>query len=486
MGLVDTIVPPPPWYWHWPFLILTVVAATAAVVHVLLFKRDPRSAAYWVALVALVPLLGAVLYFLLGINFIRRRARFYRDIAEPAAAAKAGQTVTGVAPTSVDTEEHSGLAVSLDRISRFGFITGNRVEIYRNGDEAMPAMIEAIRTAKNSVTLGTYIFEARGVGAEFVEELAAAVKRGVSVRVMVDDAGMKYSWPPVIRELRRRGVPVQRFMPSRWFLRLMTLNLRNHRKILVADGRMGFTGGLNIREGNMLSRNPRCPIRDLHFRIEGPVVADMQRAFAEDWAYCSGEVLEGDTWFSHLEATGKVTALGIPDGPDEDMEIMPVAFFAALSAAQKEVRILNPYFLPLPALVWALKLCVVRGVQVTIVTPAKNNIPLVGWAARTLYPELLKGGCRIFESPPPFDHSKIFTIDGVWSFLGSTNWDPRSLRLNFEFNLACFDRDLASRLNAEFDEKLAASREITMADMASMSIPARLRNGIARLFIPML
>lgn len=486
MAFIEIVVPPPPWYWHWPFLIVTVVAATAAVVHVLLFKRDPRSAAYWVALVALVPLIGAILYFLLGINFIRRRARIYRDVVEAGPAPRPDIAPPTVPSETMDWRDHAGLAVTLDRISRFGFVAGNRVDICRNGDEAMPAMLEAIRGARQSVTLATYIFEARGVGAEFVEELAAAVRRGVQVRVMVDDAGMKYSWPPVLWELRRRGVPVQRFMPSRWILRLMTLNLRNHRKILVVDGRVGFTGGLNIRQGNMLEHSPRSPIRDLHFRLAGPVVADLQRVFAEDWAYCSGESLHGSAWFPALDGSGEVTALGIPDGPDEDMEIMPVVFFAALSAARREVRILNPYFLPTPVLTWALKLCAVRGVAVTIVVPERNNIPPVAWAARTLFPDLLKGGCRIFESPPPFDHSKIFTVDGVWSFVGSTNWDPRSLRLNFEFNLACHDPGLASRLNAEFDHKLALSREITLAEIASDSLGVRLRNGVARLFIPML
>ena len=220
--------------------------------------------------------------------------------------------------------------------------------------------------------------------------------------------------------------------------------------------------------------------------MKGPVVGQMQRIFVEDWSFCAGEILEGEKWFPELISHGNVSAIGIPDGPDEDLEVMPVAFFAALSAAKKDVKILNPYFLPLPALIWALKLCIMRGVSVTIVTPAKSNIPPVAWAARTLFPELLLAGCRIFESPPPFDHSKIFIIDGVWSFIGSTNWDPRSLRLNFEFNLACFGRDLAERLDQEFRDKLAESREVTLADIEADSIGVRLRNGIARLFIPLL
>jgi len=303
---------------------------------------------------------------------------------------------------------------------------------------------------------------------------------------MVDDAGTRYSWPPITRQLRDAGVPVRRFMPNRFIVRLLTMNLRNHRKILVIDGKVGFTGGINIREGNMLSRQPSHPVQDLHFRVTGPIVAQLQTLFSEDWFFCSGEALEGDAWYPKLATTGEVSAIGIPDGPDEDLEVMPQAIFAALTAARDHVHIVTPYFLPPPLLISALRLCAIRGVEVSIVVPARNNIPIVNWAARTLYPELLEAGCKIYESPPPFDHSKLFVIDGIWSFVGSTNWDPRSLRLNFELNLACHDRVLSAALNAEFERKLAISDEITTALLRDAPLPIRLRNGLARLFIPLL
>ena len=475
------------WEWHWALWALAVGGGAVAFVHVVLYKRDPRSAAYWVALVLLVPIMGALLYLVLGINVTRRRGKQYRDRFEKHSTRVGGVAATALlGPNDSGETRDQGLAVTFDRISRLAFTQGNAIGIYRNGDEAIEPMLDAIRSARVSVSLATYIFEAGGIGAEFVRALGDAVQRGVDVRVIVDDAGTRYSWPPVTRILRQRGVSVHRFMPMRRLLRLATMNLRNHRKILIADGKLGFTGGLNIRDGNMLARNPANPIRDLHFRVEGPVVGQMQRIFVEDWSFCAGEILEGEKWFPELIPHGNVSAIGIPDGPDEDLEVMPVAFFAALSAAKKDVKILNPYFLPLPALIWALKLCIMRGVSVTIVTPAKSNIPPAAWAARTLFPDLLLAGCRIFESPPPFDHSKIFIIDGVWSFIGSTNWDPRSLRLNFEFNLACFGRDLAERLDHEFRDKLGESREVTLADIEADSTGIRLRNGIARLFIPLL
>ena len=236
----------------------------------------------------------------------------------------------------------------------------------------------------------------------------------------------------------------------------------------------------------MLARRPPHPVRDLHFRVTGPVVAQLQRAFAEDWQFCAGEHLEGEAWFPPLARTGDTEVLGIVDGPDEDMEVMPATLFAALSAARQRVLVMTPYFLPTGNLLAALKLCALRGLDVIIVTPAQNNIPPVGWAAKTLYPELLHTGCRIFESPPPFDHSKLLVVDDTWACIGSTNWDPRSLRLNFEFNLFCHDRCLTGELATLFEQRRAEATECTVADLDQLGVAERLRNGFASLFIPLL
>jgi cardiolipin synthase len=474
-------------FWTTALAVISIVGAVLALFHLLLQHRDYRSAAFWTALVTLSPLIGPLLYLFLGINSLRRRGKHYRSgTHEPWRDPVPEHPLPFTADGSCTVQEHQQLARTLDRISRFCFTTGNHVSLLRNGDEAMPRMLEAIRGAQHSVSLASYIFEAIGVGADFVTELSHAAKRGVQVRVMVDDAGTRYSWPPVIEALTKAGVPARRFMPSRLILRLITMNLRNHRKIMVVDGHTAFTGGMNIREGNMVSRRPAHPVHDLHFEVTGPCVAQIQRVFVEDWTFCTGEELDGPLWFPHLTETGQTSAIGIVDGPDEDLEVMPAAFFAALNAAREEVRIITPYFLPNAVLAAAVRLCAIRGVKVTILTPAQNNIPFVAWAAQTLYPDLLAVGCRIFESPPPFDHSKFFLIDGVWSFLGSTNWDPRSLRLNFEFNIGCHDPELGQRLAAEMDAKLADSREITRELLEAAPVLQRLRNGFARLFIPAL
>ena len=302
----------------------------------------------------------------------------------------------------------------------------------------------------------------------------------------MDGAGTRYGRPSITRVLRGRGVTVAKFAPQHFLIRLLAMNMRNHRKILVADGTLGFTGGMNIRPGNMLAQNPASPVRDMHFRVEGPVVRQLQRAFAEDWAFCTGEVLQGDEWYPDLQPVGDVAALGVPDGPDVDMEVMPKSIFAAINAASREIRVMTPYFLPDPQIQWALNLAALRGVDVKIITPRKNNIPPVQWASRTIYPALLERGVQIFESSGVFDHSKYMTVDGLWSLIGSTNWDPRSLRLNFEFNLACFGDVLAKELNEHFQEQLQSAAAITQSELSSASLGTRIRDGIARLFIPFL
>ncbi|WP_009960763.1 phospholipase D-like domain-containing protein [Verrucomicrobium spinosum] len=470
--------------WHLCVIALNLVVVGYALSHVLLRNRDYRSAAFWAVLIAFVPFLGACFYALFGINRLRRRGARYRHSLELAAVGE----VCPVNPwqTVPELKELRALSTSLGMLSRFGFTVGNHVTLLRNGEEAMPAMLEAIRGAQKSISLCSYIFEAHGIGMKFVEELVLAKDRGVEVRVLVDDAGTRYSWPPITHLLRSRGVMAKRFMPIRFVLRILTMNLRNHRKVMVVDGTTGFTGGMNIRQGNMLEADPSHPVQDMHFKVEGPVVQQLQRVFAEDWAFCSGEVLSGPLWYPTLAPAGEVAAIGVPDGPDEDLELMPKAIFAAISEARHSVRIMTPYFLPPPTLIWALNLAALRGVDVKVLTPRRNNIPFVRWAARTLYPEMLEKGVKIYEADGHFDHSKFMTVDGLWSLVGSTNWDPRSLRLNFEFNLACFDDLLAQELDREFEKKVRNGTLESLAALRSATLAERLRDGFARLFMPFL
>ena len=228
------------------------------------------------------------------------------------------------------------------------------------------------------------------------------------------------------------------------------------------------------------------PIRDLHFRISGPVVTQFQEAFADDWTFCTGELLEGDSWFSAAEPEGPVLARGIPDGPDDDFETLRLALLGAIASAQSSILVVTPYFLPDASLIAALNVAALRGVQVDIVLPAENDLALVQWASTALLWQVLQRGCRVWLSPRPFDHTKLMLVDNLWTLFGSANWDPRSLRLNFEFNVECYDRQLATSLTDLVQSKIQQSRSLTLADVDGRSLPRRLRDGGARLFSPYL
>jgi cardiolipin synthase len=252
------------------------------------------------------------------------------------------------------------------------------------------------------------------------------------------------------------------------------------------DGQLGFTGGMNIRHGNVLASQPKSPVQDSHFRVEGPVVTRLQEAFVNDWAFTTGEVLDDDLWFPELKESGSVIARVITDGPDTDYDKLRWTLLAALAEAQTSVQILTPYFLPDTALLTALNLAALRGVRVDIILPAKNNLPFVHWASRALWWQVLQRGCHVWLTPPPFDHSKLMIVDGHWVLLGSANWDARSLRLNFELNVECYGRDFADKMDLVIKKKMLGAHEVTLAEVDARTVPVRLRDAIARLFSPYL
>jgi cardiolipin synthase len=277
-------------------------------------------------------------------------------------------------------------------------------------------------------------------------------------------------------------LPASLFTP--W--RVATINLRNHRKLLIADGTIAFTGGMNIRQGNVLAAHPKSPVQDLHFQVAGPVVTALQEAFANDWAFTTGEALDGELWFPETAEAGDVVARVIMDGPDGDFEKLRQTLLAALAEAQSSVKILTPYFLPDATLISALNLAALRGVQVDIILPAKNNLPFVHWASRAQWWQVLENGCRLWLTPPPFDHSKLMIVDGHWVLLGSANWDARSLRLNFELNVECYGRRFAQEMEMFIAGKLAAARQVTQAEADGRSLPIKLLDAATRLFSPYL
>jgi len=476
-------------YWPYVVIVLHLICALVASGHVVLSKRDIRGAIGWVGVIWLAPLLGVLLYVWLGINRIERRARSLRTerprLGRFSGLCPCPTEVVDQALTPAGTHLRHLIALVGD-VSRRPLLAGNRVTPLVNGDRAYPAMLQAIDSASQSITLTTYIFRHDSMGQRFLDALRRAVSRKVEVRVLIDDVGARYSWRPMPRVLRRAGIACAPFLPTLIPWRFRYSNLRIHRKILVVDGRIGFTGGINIDERNCLDRQTRHPIQDLHFLLTGPVVTQLQEVFADDWAFATNELLQGEPWFTVVDAEGPVLARGIPDGPDDDFETLRLTLLGALACARSSVLVVTPYFLPDASLIAALNVTTLRGVQVDIVLPAKNDLALVQWASTALLRQVLERGCRVWLSPPPFDHTKLMLVDGLWTLLGSANWDPRSLRLNFEFNVECYDRELATSLTDLVRSKMKQSRRLSLADLDGRSLAVRLRDGVAGLFSPYL
>jgi cardiolipin synthase len=315
--------------------------------------------------------------------------------------------------------------------------------------------------------------------------LAAARDRGVRVFVLIDGIGELYSFPWAARLLRKRDVRVLRFLPPRLLPPRLQINLRNHRKVLVVDGETAFTGGMNIGDRYLAERseNPRRVV-DVHARVTGPVVHHLRRAFVEDWRWVSGETLPEIS--PTTVRTGAASCRVIADGPSEDLEKIAMLLVAAISVATRRVCIMTPYFLPPRSLITALEAAALRGVEVRVVLPEKNNLPYVHWATRKMLWELLGRGVRVFLQPPPFVHTKLFRIDDDYVLLGSANIDPRSLRLNFELALEVYDAELAADVGRHFDGVVARSREITLKEMDDRATLAKLRDAAAWLASPYL
>jgi cardiolipin synthase len=457
--------------------IVHLALAAGVTLHVLSHNRNPGSAVSWIGLAWLSPVVGSVLYLLLGINRVQRRARSQGAVAADEAAVEAS-------PGPASCAHLAGLELAGRRISRRNLQPGNAIDLLASGDAAYPQMIAAIDSAATSVALSSYIFRADDVGNEFIRALIGAQRRGAEIRVLIDGYGGGYLRSASFRRLHHARVPVARFMHSALPWRMPFLNLRTHRKILCVDGRLAFTGGLNIGAENVVARNPRHPVLDTHFRFEGPVVAQLCEAFAGQWYFTTGETLAGTAWFPRLEPAGDCLVRTITSGPDQDLEKIEMLVLEAIACARSSIQVMTPYFLPDDRIITALALAAMRNVAVDIVLPEHSNHPTVDWAMRAHIGPLLAAGCRLWTRKPPFDHSKLMTVDGIWSLVGSANWDMRSFRLNFEINLEVYHSAIVERVSA----KIVAGQTtpLLQADLDRRSLPGRLRDNAAHLMLPYL
>ncbi len=454
--------------------------------HALLTKRDPRAAAGWIITCLAIPGIGGLLYWLLGVNRIRTRSRAIQEQGHGMHWLHVDQPPR---PTDIEhfptSSTSQGLIKLSDAVTRRPLICGNKITVLHNGEEAYPAMLATISAAQESIFLSSYIFKPDQIGRQFANELIAAAERGVDVRVLIDAFGELYSFKKIRREFRGTKVQAAVFLPLT-LLGSFYFNLRNHRKILVVDNKCSFTGGMNIRDRHLaIDKNNPHRIIDTHFRLEGPICEQLRDAFMEDWHFATEEKREPYNWPTPV-AAGTACCRGISAGPNEAHENLNWILIGALACAKSHIRIMTPYFIPTRAQLAAINAAALRGVQVEILLPEKNNLPYVAWASNALLFELLEHNTHIYFQPPPFIHSKLLLIDDEYALIGSANVDPRSLRLNFEFNVEVFDTETVAELIVHFDHSREQSREISLEEMDKRSLPLRLRDSFCKLFAPYL
>ncbi|UVC07184.1 cardiolipin synthase [Rhizobium sp. TH2] len=476
---------------YWPHFLaaLSIVIGTIAASHAAMTKEDVRAATGWVGIILLSPIVGAIFYSVAGVNRIRHTALATRRSARHALWREFyGPAVPRQAIADCFSTQFLPMKTLGDTVTRFPLTSGNNIQMLHDGDEAYAQICEAIEKARHSILLETYIFDRDRIGTRIADLLIAAKERGVTVRVLIDSVGARYSVPSIVRHLRAGGVNTFTFNGKVITgLRLPYANLRTHRKIIVIDDEVAFTGGMNIREAFTREFHGDNRSLDTHFRVTGPVVGDLFAVAAEDWHFASGEKLAAASDpHGAVAATDPIFVRVVSSGPDGSIETNHKMLIGAFSVAQKSVRIMSPYFLPDRELISAMVTAARRGVEIDILLPSQNNLKLVDHAMTAQFDQVLKGGCRIWRVNGAFDHSKLMTIDGQWSYVGSSNLDPRSLRLNFEVDLEVLDSGFASMIEDRIDRAMQDVTEVTLHGLRRRPFLLRLVEKILWLGSPYL
>ncbi len=402
--------------------------------------RISRKKAYWL-LAATV--LGTAVVVLFSFNFMRSEKTIERSIEHD------------YAVNAPQFRREMGVLLGP------GITGGNRVEALDNGEEIFPAMLDAIRAAEKTINFETYIYWSGDIGREFSEALAERARAGVKVNVVIDWVGGMKMDAGVANRMTAAGVRVQYYRPLAWY-NLSRINKRTHRKLLVVDGRLGFTGGVGIADQWGGHAQDPEHWRDMHFRVQGPVVAQMQAAFIDNWIKTTGHVLNGEDYFPALAPVGDMDAhlfISSPDGGSESMHLM---YLMAIAATRETLDVHASYFVPDELTVRALRMALKRGVKVRVLVPGEHiDSDLVKVSSRAIWGDLLQAGAQIHVYQPTMMHVKSLIADGLLVSVGSTNFDVRSFQLNDEASLNVYDRDFAARMTATFENDLKAAQPYT-------------------------
>jgi len=449
----------------WVSLIAEGYLLTLLLVPFVILQRRRQSVATiaWIMAIVMIPYVGSLLFLVFGINRVERRASLKKLARRELDALLASSPRNQLLPAEEENVTARRLMQLIDRVSGFHASYGNTVEIVADTNRTLGLIEREIGAASESIHLEYYIWREDQTGQKLRDLLIAKAREGVRVRFLFDGIGSLFLGRRFLQPMRDAGIEVASALPGSTLRERWSINLRNHRKIVVVDGVVGFTGGMNIGD-EYLGRDPRLGFwRDTHLRLRGPAVSQLQQVFAEDWYFATGEALTHPRWHPPALEAGDVVAQVIPGGPDGDHDTFQTLFFSALNEAQQRITLATSYFIPTPALATALETAALRGVQVRLLVPGVADHQWMVVAGRAWYERLLRAGVQIYEYQKGPLHSKTLTIDGAWSLVGSPNFDYRSLLLNFEVAVAIYGPRLARDLEEQFADDLRDARRIDLA-----------------------
>ncbi|MCD8072734.1 MAG: cardiolipin synthase [Alistipes sp.] len=469
--------------------ILVIVVTICIIIHE---KRDPVKALAWITVIALVPVGGLVLYIMFGRNHRKQKIFDLKEIEDLEEFDRLSRKQLE-AIQKPDLMVRSSIADNRDVITLLlntnkSLLTmRNRVKILNNGKQTFSELLTALRNAKSSIHIEYYIFENDRIGKKFSKILMDKAREGVEVRFIYDDVGSWGLGRKFLRNLKKAGVQVGCFMPVAFPWLTSRVNYRNHRKIVVVDGVVGFTGGINIAE-RYLRRGRKGIWRDTHLKVEGESVAMLQAIFATDWYFVSGKKRIGisEKYFPKTRITDETPVQIATSGPDSDWASIMQAFFAAITRAQKHIYISSPYFLPNQAILTALKIAALSGIDVRIIIPSRSDSKIVYWATRSYISELMEAGIKVYLYCKGFNHSKVIIIDSLFSSVGTANMDIRSFEDNFEVTAIMYDRTIAKQLEESFMQDIGHCIQVTPEMWEQRSNLHSVYESLARLLSPLL
>lgn len=473
-------------------ILVNYVLVAVATIHILRHPREPRAMWAWILWIAIVPVIGLITFVAIGtprIERTRRRRHRRRQQLVISLSRRASNIAALSAAQLLDKLDASTrhLMRLATRVSSYPPTHSNAVTIFDDEQSSFEELKRLIREARSHVHMEYYIFRPDEAGMEMCEVLKAKAREGVEVRLLLDYIG---SWSArrssFTRPLREAGVEVAFFLPVVPWQGPGRINLRNHRKILVVDGEIAFTGSHNIAN-EYLGRHPTLGLwQDTNLTIRGPAVRQLQEVFIEDWLDSTGRELTSDKYFPPAMPVGQHIAQVIPSGPDTGVNAILDVMFSAITAAQRSIRVMTPYFVPDAAVLQALQSAAQSGVQVELVVPSQNDMRLVLWAGRSYYAELVRAGVEVYEYDAGMLHNKVMIVDDFWSMVGSANMDHRSFRLNFELSIVLYDSGLAQELLEDYNSLKQNSRRIAPDGHLNWTFGESLLLGGARLFSPLL